>query len=198
LAVSVREAAAVLIERAVAAEERPSVGLAFQDLTEKLSPRFGDRGVIVTDVVAGAPADMAGIRAGDVLLAVGDVDIDSADTATRTLSSIGIGRTTQLRVRRDGRARVVEVTPASTYQVAALARARVDDRAVAVEARDLLPSPALIAAAIPGTARVVAINGRAVSTPAQASRELRLARAPVVLLLDHEGRRFFATVEARR
>jgi S1-C subfamily serine protease len=195
-AVSVREAAAALIERAVAGEQRPSIGLTFQELTARLSRRFGDRGVVTTDVVTDGPADVAGIRAGDVLLAVGDVEVDTVDTAARALSSVGIGVTIPLRVRRNGRDRIVEVAPAALYHVAALARTRVDDGAAAVEARELLPSAALVAAEIPNTARVVAINGRPVSTPAQASRELRIARGSVLLLLQHDGRRFFAAIES--
>jgi hypothetical protein len=41
------------------------------------------------------------------------------------------------------------------------------------------------------------INGRAVTSPAQAARLLRPITDATVALLDHRGQRFFARIDAR-
>ncbi len=189
----VRDAADRLIARASAGERLASFGIAFQDLAGLLTGIFGDKGALISDVVAGGPADGAGLQPGDVLLAVGDIDVDSAATATQALSSVQVGTATVLRVQRTARVRAVDVTPVLAYEVAALARA--GERPSGPEARTIFPRPLLDRAGVPATARVLSINGRAVSSGAQAQREWRRVRRPVALSLLHDNRRFFAAVE---
>jgi S1-C subfamily serine protease len=153
--------------------------------------------LIVTEVVPGGPADLAGVEVGDVLLAVGEVALDSVETATRALSSAPIGTAMPLQVRRAGRVRTVDVTPALAYAVAALARASAGDPS-GPEARALFPAQVLERAAIPPSARVLSVNGRALTTRAQAQRELTLARNPVPVLLRQGNTRFFVAVEPTR
>ena len=42
-------------------------------------------GVLIQEVMVGGPADLAGLRAGDVLLALDGVTLDSTNTLTRVL-----------------------------------------------------------------------------------------------------------------
>jgi hypothetical protein len=56
---------------------------------------------------------------------------------------------------------------------------------------------ALAAASVPPDAVVMMINGRAVTSPAQAARLLRPITDATVALLDHRGQRFFARIDAR-
>jgi S1-C subfamily serine protease len=186
-----------LLTRAATGERRSSFGLGFQLPSGRLSEIFGNEGVIISEVLAGGPGDAAEIRLGDVLLAVGDVQIDSADTAARALSRAGIGTPVTLRVRRGARVSEIDVIPAFAYEIAALARST-GDVAVGPEARVLLPAAVLEASAIPPSARVVSVNGRALTTRAQVQRELRLARQPVPLLLRAGNTQFFAAVEPTR
>ena len=146
----------------------------------------------------GGPADQAGLQAGDVLLAIGDVDVDSVDTATRALSSREIGLSTMLHVVRGGRGRVIEVRPAPAYDVAALARARAQDATQGLDVRLLLPATVLDREGIPSTATIVSINRRPVSSVAQARRELRPARIPALMLLRQGDQQFFAAIEPTR
>lgn len=183
-----------LLARAATGERRSSLGLAFQAVAGRLTDAFGDRGVVVTDIVPGGPADLADIQAGDVLLSADDVDLDSTDTATRTLSSRTVGTATRLRVLRNGRTRDVDVTPALAYEVAALARGNVTANP-GLEARTVLSAAALESAAIPLTARMLSVAGRPVTSRAQAQRELRRARGPVPVLLRHDDTQYFAVLE---
>jgi S1-C subfamily serine protease len=82
-AIPVRQAAERMLARASIGERRSSFGLGFQMPSGRLADTFGNDGVIISEVLPGGPGDAAEIRVGDVLLAVGDVQIDSAETATR-------------------------------------------------------------------------------------------------------------------
>jgi membrane-associated protease RseP (regulator of RpoE activity) len=196
-AIPVRDAADRLLARASSGERRPSLGLAYQEPAGPLRGIFGGDGVVVTDVLTGGPADMADVRVGDLLVAVGDTPIDSADSATKALSATVVGMATPLHVRRAARARTIEVTPALAYEVAALARAR-DDRPSGLEARAILPPAVVETSAIPPSARVLSVNGRAVTSRPQVQRELRAARGPVPVLLEQAGGRYFVAIEPAR
>lgn len=196
-AIPVRHAAERMLARASTGERRSSFGLGFQVPTGRLAERFGNEGVLISDVLPGGPGDAADIRVGDVLLAVGEVRIDSADTATRVLSTAAIGTPTTLRARRGARVSEIQVTAAVAYEIAALARSRVDDPA-GPEARVLFAAAVLEASAIPPSARVIGVNGRRLTTRAQVQRELRLARQSVPVLLRQGSHQFFAAVEPAR
>jgi S1-C subfamily serine protease len=196
-AIPIRQAAERMLARASTGERRSSFGLGFQPPTGRLADIFGSEGVLVTEVLPGGPADAADIRFGDVLLAVGDVTIDSADTAGRALSTAPVGAPTTLRMRRGARVSEIKAMPAAAYEIVALARSGVD-LSLAPEARALFPAVVLQASTIPPSARVVSVNGRTVTTRAQVQRELRLARHPIAVLLRHANNQFFASVEPSR
>jgi S1-C subfamily serine protease len=188
-------AASQLIAKATAGEQLASVGVVLQTLVEPISAVYGEQGALVCDVVEGGPADAAGIQAGDVLLLVGESEVDSPEAATRLLSSAAVGEATALRVRRAGRERTFEVTPALAFAVAALAQTRVDsDAATSRPASQVLPEDVVARSGIPPNARVVSLNGRSVTSAAQAQRALNTRQAlPVLLRLG--ARQFFAAIE---
>jgi S1-C subfamily serine protease len=196
-AIPARAAAERLLARVAAGERRSAFGLAFQPPAGALARIFGESGVIVTDVLEGGPADAAGIQVGDVILAVGNMALDSADTAARVLGSATIDTPVRVQLRRAARVREVDVTPAPAYEVAALARTR-GERPTGPQARLLLAPQVLEEGAIPPAAAVLSINGRAVTSRAQAQRELRRARTPAAVLVQHEDDPFFVAVETQR
>src|SRR5438093_1594196 len=68
------------------------LGIAIQDVTDELAGTFGVReGVLVTDVVAGSPADKAGLRRGDVIVEVGKKPVADPATLFRTLAQLKPG-----------------------------------------------------------------------------------------------------------
>jgi hypothetical protein len=196
-AFGVREAVNRLIARASAGERWAAVGLAFQTLDGALTRVLGEKGVLISDVIEGGPASDAGAISGDVLLAVGDVEIDSPSAAARALRSVPHGIPIRLRVVRAGRTRTIDVAPVTAYDVAALARGRTAIPSLP-EARVLLSPSQLESNGIPATARVVSVNGRAVASRAQAQRVLRTAIRPVLVLLRHDGTQFFVAIEPTR
>ncbi|WP_419948295.1 PDZ domain-containing protein [Candidatus Palauibacter sp.] len=68
---------------------RPRLGVNVRSLGDQLADYFGvEDGVLVTSVAEDTPASAAGLRAGDVIVGIGDEDIDSQGDLTRALADI--------------------------------------------------------------------------------------------------------------
>lgn len=183
--------------RASTGERLASIGAAFQELTPPLRQAFGEGGVLLSDVVEGGPADLAGAQAGDVLLRVGQTDVTTIEQAVAAVNAMAVGTATMLEVRRSDGRRSVQVTPSAAYRVAWLARGQGSSAAGAVEARVLFDAEVLDRLGVPPDARVLSVNGRAVSSHAQLERERRRARLPLRVLLHDGDKQFFAAITAR-
>ena len=71
-----------------------------------------DRGVLVSEVQAGSPADAAGLQAGDVVIDFGGTPVATIDALHRELKDDHIGKPVPLRVLRHGSPRRLVVVPA--------------------------------------------------------------------------------------
>ncbi len=70
--------------------ERFVAGAELTNLNPELAEYFpASRGVLVTEVVPGSPAHEAGLKGGDVIVRVGDTDVDSVDALRRALDRTG-------------------------------------------------------------------------------------------------------------
>jgi membrane-associated protease RseP (regulator of RpoE activity) len=69
-----------------------------------------DRGVKLSGVTAGSPAEKGGIRGGDVIVKIGDKDIADLQAMTDALRAHKPGETVTIGVLRDGSTRVFTVT----------------------------------------------------------------------------------------
>lgn len=167
-------------------------GLAVQGLTGSLATLLGDRGVVVTDVIADGPAAVAGIEPGDVVVAVGEADITTARTAATALSTAAAGQPATFRLLRRGREQSIDVTPVDAYALTALSRVA----ASGPLASAVLSAPELAAAGIPAEAIVLRIDGAEVVSASQAGRALRSRQAAVPLLLTRDGVAFMVVLEA--
>jgi predicted metalloprotease with PDZ domain len=80
----------------------------------QVEPGPSGDGARVREVIPGGPADAAGIRAGDVIVAIDGTDLRGRDDPGRALiermGAVATDQKLELRVLRDGRARAVEVT----------------------------------------------------------------------------------------
>jgi serine protease Do len=86
-------------------EERTSkkLGLSIQTLTPDIAKQFGyknDHGVVVTDVVAGSPAEEAGIQRGDLIKEVNRSEIRSVEDFNRATEHLRSGDSIALLLRR--------------------------------------------------------------------------------------------------
>jgi S1-C subfamily serine protease len=85
--------------------DRGWIGVALADISEDGT----DPGVGVADVVRGSPAAQAGVRPGDVILAIDGQPIYNTLGLIRIVASQPPGRTVRLRIYRQGRAFEVSV-----------------------------------------------------------------------------------------
>ena len=97
-----QERAAEGVGRAFYLTGRPRLGANTQSLGDQLSEYFGvEGGVLVTSVHEDTPAAEGGLRAGDVIVGLGDEDIDDPDDLRRALADLETGEVS-VRVVRDG------------------------------------------------------------------------------------------------
>jgi S1-C subfamily serine protease len=85
---------------------RPYFGIDHVDLDEEVAASLGvraERGTLVVRVFGGSPADRAGIRAGDIILRLGAMDLQPDLPFINALSRIGATDRTRLQILRDGR-----------------------------------------------------------------------------------------------
>jgi S1-C subfamily serine protease len=94
---------------------RAHLGIAAQTLPlpRRLSVAtgFGAHAVRVGEIEPGGPADRAGLRTGDIILAVDGVAVAGADDLIRLLGADQIGRRCALTLLRNGRVEGLDVTP---------------------------------------------------------------------------------------
>ncbi len=92
----------------------PQIGLAVRDVTPADVEReslASSRGAVVSAVTDGSPADEAGVRAGDVVVAFDGETVRSVRQLTRLVQETPPGRAAGITVRRDGARLELEVTP---------------------------------------------------------------------------------------
>jgi S1-C subfamily serine protease len=115
-----------IMEQALAGEQlaRPYIGIRYETIDYELAesrnlpvrngaligPGRDGRGGAVPGVVPGAPADQAGLREGDIVVAIEDQQIDEEHPLDATLSQYSPGRTITLHVLRDGERLAIPVT----------------------------------------------------------------------------------------
>lgn len=89
---------------------RPWLGISMQPLTEDLKQQFKVKfGVLVNDVFKDDPADKAGLKAGDVILKVGDTEIRTPHDVQFAVLSYKPGDKIPLRLDRNGKELTLQV-----------------------------------------------------------------------------------------
>jgi Do/DeqQ family serine protease len=81
--------------------ERPYVGASFLPVTPDIGEALGlprPAGALVQAVTAGGPAEKAGLKAGDVVLAMNGFTIENPDTLGYRLATSGLGKAASFRV----------------------------------------------------------------------------------------------------
>ena len=78
-------------------------------------PSYGDdiTGVKLSDVTVGAPAEVAGVQGGDIIVSLGGKEIENIYDYTAILDGIKIGDETTITVIRDGKRKEFKITPGS-------------------------------------------------------------------------------------
>jgi serine protease Do len=88
------------------------LGIQLQEVTTELAAALGMKertGVLVAEVLDGAPAQKAGLQDGDVILDIGDDDVDGTNELSRLVAAYAPGETVRVKILRDGRERNISV-----------------------------------------------------------------------------------------
>jgi serine protease Do len=94
---------------------RGRLGVRIQPMTKELAQSFRlkePNGALIAAVEPGSPADKAGLRPGDVVLAYNGQEIDDANKLPRLVGATKPGQNATLRIWRDGKAEEVKFTAA--------------------------------------------------------------------------------------
>jgi serine protease Do len=107
------------------AVSRGWIGVMVQPVTADLADSLGlkdAKGALIDDVQKDGPAAKAGVKSGDLVLAVGDEEIKDARELARKIASVAPGQQLKLSVKRDGAEQVITVRTAAFPDEAKLAR----------------------------------------------------------------------------
>ena len=92
--------------------QRGFIGVQIQPVTKEVAEAIGlkeARGALVAEAVKGSPAEKAGIKTGDTILAVDGQPIREARDLSRRIATYAPGKTVQVTVFRDGQERQVSL-----------------------------------------------------------------------------------------
>ena len=91
---------------------RGYLGVSVQSVSEELSKSLGlktNKGALVSEVVEGAPAEQAGIRQGDVIVAFDGKEIKESHELSAAVAATPVGKDAKVELVRDGRSVTVTV-----------------------------------------------------------------------------------------
>ena len=109
---------------------RPWLGAAVQSVTSEIAASLGlphPGGVILRSVVPGGPADAAGLKVGDVVVAANGTTIDDDNVLRYRLATYGVGRSIELRGLRNGTEVAVRLALAAPPELPAREQAQLAD-----------------------------------------------------------------------
>ncbi len=88
------------------------LGISIQDLTSELARYYGvkqEEGAYVAEVIEDNPADMAGMKAGDIVIDIDGHEIRDSRELLKIVASITVGRTVIVKVLRDGKEKTLSI-----------------------------------------------------------------------------------------
>ncbi len=92
---------------------RGFLGVGIQNINPALAEKFGlkqNKGVLVSEVTPGSPAEKAGLESGDVIVALNDKEIADGQRLRFSVAAIRPGTEVQMRVLRDGEEKTLSLT----------------------------------------------------------------------------------------
>jgi serine protease Do/serine protease DegQ len=188
--------------------KRGQLGIGIQDITPDLREAFnlnnGENGVLITHVAEDTPAEKAGLKSGDLILAV---DGEATRSTGQLRSQIGmrtIGDSVKLTILRDGKQKTVKVTIGEPLGIAAsqgklhplfegVQLENTPDKAGVLVARMSPTSPAAFSGLRPGDI-IVSANKKPVTDLASLKRALEGEPSSILLRINREGGSLFIVI----
>ncbi|NQT68577.1 MAG: DegQ family serine endoprotease [Desulfobacteraceae bacterium] len=101
------------------------LGVGIQELSPEVAEYYGieaKKGVLVTEVFPGDPADLAGVEPRDIIIAINGKQVESTRDLTRTVATIGVGETAKIKVLRGGKTKTLNAKIAKREDTKILAQ----------------------------------------------------------------------------
>ena len=89
------------------------IGVGVQDVTKELADSFKlatAKGVLITQVVRGGPADKAGVKLGDILVSVNDSQVSDSGTMLNMIAGLKPGENARLKLMREQAGAELQIT----------------------------------------------------------------------------------------
>jgi S1-C subfamily serine protease len=96
---------------------RPYLGIEFQSISPSLARMYRlpvDYGAYISDIITGSPAEKAGLKVGDIITQIDDVQMDETHSYINTLFKCKPGQTVAITFVRNNRQTKVDVTLGET------------------------------------------------------------------------------------
>ncbi|HEY6864194.1 MAG TPA: DegQ family serine endoprotease [Burkholderiales bacterium] len=197
---------------------RGRIGVTVQGVNQSLAQSFGlprPEGALVASVESGSPAERAGIKSGDVILAFNGQAVDDSSTLPMLVADMKPGQSAPVRVWRNGAERTLQVTVGTmaAEQVAASdqspeansGRLGLAVRALTPEEkRELKTGSGLVVEQVSGAAEhagiqpgdvILALNDQPVRDVAQLRRLIGRAGKHVALLVQRDESKMYVPVD---
>ena len=101
------------------------LGVAIQDVSQEVADYYrlkSKKGAMVAEVFEGDPADLAGIKSGDIIVSVNGKKIESSRDLTGLIAAIPVGGVAKIKVLRDGKPKKFKVNVAKRKDTQVSAR----------------------------------------------------------------------------
>jgi serine protease Do len=106
------------------------LGVGIQDLTPELAEYYGlkdKRGVLVSQVFKGDPAENAGIKLNDIIVAVDGKPVTTGRELSATIASLSVGKRTAITVIRNGQEKTLYAELAKRQDAGEIAKQELED-----------------------------------------------------------------------
>jgi serine protease Do len=196
---------------------RGRLGIGIQDVDQGLAESFGLKrvaGALVSSVERGSPAEMAGLKPGDVIVRMDGHDIERSADLPANVAALVPGTSTKLEIVRDGTSKTVTVKVAELQPQLAEGKSdsgpnegviglavrpleREERQSVGVSQGLLVQGVsgnAALAGILPGDV-IVAVNGAPVSKVEQLQRMVKNSGRRLALLIQRDEARIYIPVD---
>ncbi|MCC7081375.1 MAG: DegQ family serine endoprotease [Burkholderiales bacterium] len=196
---------------------RGRLGVTIQEVNQSLASSFGmdrARGALVSQVENGSPADKAGVKPGDVVLAVDGTPIQRSIDLSRRIAMMKPGSSAKIEVWRDGKPRdlAVVIGEAPSQQVAAADNSDLSGARLGVAVRPLSPDEqkqahvtgGVLVEQVAGAAAragirpgdiIVSVNQKPVKSVDELRAATKTSEKTLAILVQRDNARIFVPVE---
>ncbi len=107
------------------------LGVIVQQLSPEIVDSLGlknEKGALVSDIAPDGPAEKAGIKRGDVIVKIDNIDIKEMQELPKTIASLKPGKITAVKLIRDGKEKLVKVKLGELPETGKVASAKEDEK----------------------------------------------------------------------